>query len=1299
MAERDQLLSSLVKEVLGPRNGPHEVLRADEDPLEEYLCGVLAPYQSASVAEDAEVDLVGEPGEGSDDQADAGEEVSPVGFDPGLLPRPSLDPRARPASLGISFLMDGPVPSIDICCTWGRYVATAGGSWKRVAHGESWSRVDCRPQPVFTLKADSGAQLVVKCRSEGPRWRVTLFFVNRTVAKEERATTDEHIFQPQLRVCASEGAKLLPIEDALSGDEQELLFALQYRDRLPMARGHLCGAVWKAVDPQRPHGTLALPRELPFLWADGEATLPAAVYQWFSWPDVRTEYVPIVPVNAPRMEWPGTASIPLLDPEQLSELWDAASLQAALQPIADGYQAWIGAQHQQLPGLPTQFQAVARTQLARCQSACDRIRAGIVLLAMNADARLSFCFANKAMAMQASWRGKRVQWRPFQLAFQLLNLPALTDESHPEREVCDLLWFPTGGGKTEAYLGLAAFALGFRRLRALRSGQPQVGAGTAVLSRYTLRLLTVQQFRRALALITACELLRVTRSPGAVGWRPKACSDLTPNLWGTTRFSVGLWVGGSVTPNNLQNIEFKNRTGQFETINGAISILEGAVGEGEPAQVLNCPRCEAILAIPTEGFQRGGRQTLHFVMCDVSKKSLAPTVLSSSNFQVGAVRITPHPDPAYVTVSIDFTVLENTKPEVVESWFKNDIRPALGGYSTLLSARASRPGYFIRTTSWGVKKKSEKPFDFEIVCPNPVCELNTGVDWSEETPGGHWPVHEAFASAPGRSSRCPIPAWTVDEQVYGRCPSMVIATVDKFARLAFKPEASSLFGNVDRYNLALGYYRTWCPPRGPSSGLLTAAQRECQPGRDIVVSALAPPELILQDELHLIEGPLGSMVGLYETAVDLLAGGTGSHRRKVKYVASTATVRHADEQVGSLFQRKLEVFPPAGLTASDSFFSRTPESHPVESSGPGRLYVGICAPGRGAQTPTVRLWARLLQHSEDRRTAGANNATLDPFWTLVGYFNAIRELAAAVALARQDILQRLGSISGTPRSLDATEPIELSSRTNSIELPGLLDHLGSRLGSAQTPVNAVVATSMFGTGVDVDRLGLMVVHGQPKTTSSYIQATGRVGRSSGGLVVTFLRAARPRDLNHYEFFVGYHLALHRHVEPVTVNPFSPRARDRGLGAVSVAVLRQISELFSGGRAIPVQERWRAQQRLKGGWYCLAADMARGRTDADVQTLPELMEARAMAQPSGRAPVTGATRSHAIAELDRWQQIAAGAAGQVLYNEPTMVNPASNPVVLGDLAHLVAGLPVAFENAPNSLREVEATTTIQGWRKS
>lgn len=396
----------------------------------------------------------------------------------------------------------------------------------------------------------------------------------------------------------------------------------------------------------------------------------------------------------------------------------------------------------------------------------------------------------------------------------------------------------------------------------------------------------------------------------------------------------------------------------------------------------------------------------------------------------------------------------------------------------------------------------------------------------------------------------------------------------------------------------------------------------------------------------------------------------------------------------SLYDRRLSQFPPPGIEIEDNFFASGGEAHALEAAPPGRLYVGVCAPGRGAQTPIVRIWSRLLQHMENRRQAGISLNDVDPFWTMIGYFNAIRELAGAVALARQDIPERIAFIAPAPRVCPEEEPMELSSRVSSLDLPGMLERLSERLG-ARGPVNTAVSTSMFGTGVDVPRLSLMVVHGQPKTSSSYIQATGRVGRDRGGLIVTFYRASRPRDLSHYEFFIGYHRELYRHVEPVTVNPFSPRARDRALGPVAVAVLRQAVEVPGVAGPIPVQGAWHIQQRHNGGWRCRAGDMAGSQRSPEVTALPVMFESRAAAQPPGRQPQAGVVTNEATSEIARWAQLAALAGQALLYHESSMVFPPSSMVVLGDLAHEARGLGVAYENAPNSLREVESTTTFRG----
>lgn len=1303
MAERDVLVEALVAEVLGPRETATETMPAELDPVDEFIVGVLAPFRASSVEGDADQELAGDNAPGADDDADAGDAVSsPLGVVDSRFPSLTIDPRARPASMGISLAVSAlSRPVLDICCTWARY-SQGGGDWHRAPHGSVRRGVDCSAERSLTDPSDPAVRLIIRSRRDiAGTWKVSLFLVNHTAASE-RPSTPEHVFQPQIRVRCAEGSLLVPLErQRPARDPEDEGLAFLYAGRSALARGHLCSALWRAVDPERPHPHGLAGSRPPFAWLDGRHLFSPDIVAEFEPSDARSEFVPVIPVNAPDKAWSADAgNPPELDPSRLAEIVDGDVLHAQLSPLAAAYEQWIDSQ-ELVAGNP-QPDTPAGRNLAGCRRALARLRDGIKLLATDDDARLAFAFANRAIAVQSQWTKGRVnQWWPFQIAYQLINIPAIVDRAHADREVCDLLWFPTGGGKTEAYLGLAAFTIAHRRIRARHGNSRDQGAGVGVLSRYSLRLLTIQQYRRALALMTACEYLRVHGPAGNRGWRPGGWHDPSDLLWGSHRFSIGLWVGGGVTPNNLQDFQYRDATGQIVTVHGAISILGGKTGEGDPAQVLNCPACASVLAVPPDGLREGDTVTLHLVIGDPDPDldSSVASRLSWEPFEVDSVDVSPHLDATYATVSVRFRAAADASPQLLDKWFDQHLRRQLGRGCRLVSARASRPGYFVRTSEWG-NRRSEKDVEIEIYCPDPECHLNSKMAWSETTEVGDWPVREEFGRKDGLSARCPIPAWTVDEQVYGRCPSMVVATVDKFARLAFEPRASALFGNVDRINEHLGYYRAWAPPTGPGT-LPGSPRQDPTAGRNVATSGFRPPDLILQDELHLIEGPLGSMVGIYETAIDLLATGyDGGVPVRPKYIASTATVRQAREQVSSLFARSLDVFPPPGLRAEESFFSSTGSSHPLDSSEPGRLYVGVTAPGRGAQTPIVRIWSRLLQVPADRRAAGIPVNDLDPFWTLVGYFNAIRELAGAVALTRQDIIQRLMSVAAMPRELAANDPMELSSRASSLELPSMLEDLETRLTAGRDPVNTVVATSMFGTGVDVARLSLMFVNGQPKTTSSYIQATGRVGRTVGGIVVSFYRASRPRDLSHYEYFAGYHTTLYRHVEPVTVNPFAPRARDRAIGPVAVSILRQASRLPAPLGPTAVGERWRVQQRLTGGnWFCRAGEMDAARADSDVSLIPRLLEARASQQPESRRPPSSDTANHADSELDHWRELAAQEQNRLLYYEPTVTRQASRPVVLGDLAHDVARTGQAYENAPNSLREVEATISIEGRRRS
>lgn len=1301
-----------------------------DDPRTEYVAGVLRPepFGSSSPPDpDGQApELVSEAvGEEDDDEVLVG--TAPTS--------PSIDPSQPPRSAGLSFVVESVAPTIRVCATWARYIAEDSG-WRRRADLILTNWLDALvTQRVFER---DGVELRIETspiRNGGRRVSIWLINVHRETERG-RSGPAEHIFQPQIRVLIGRETKLLPMKSAVAAaDDEQRGLDLLYDGREAFARGHMCGAVWRAVDPERDAGEREAdrPSAAPFAFTDAHL-LSADDVTAFSPPDVRTEYLPMYGVEAPETAWSAEGAAPELRAGALAEAWDPEAIEDALRPLADGYAAWVSQLSQRIDALlPGQRQA-ARANLELCSALANRLHDAVNLLRADENVRLAFCFANRAMAMQGTWsRGRPLVWRPFQLAFLAVALRSTADPRDSGRDVCDLLWFPTGGGKTEAYLALAAFTLAFRRLRS------PLGGGTGVISRYTLRLLTIQQFRRALATVTACEVLRVEGlsdpNSRAVGWRPAACQRRETFLWGGTRFSAGLWVGGNVTPNRMDTISARIDN-SLQIYLGAIDILRGArfgyTGPdatlarlvrsgrihqgGEPAQVVNCPCCRALLAVPqSNGGASGlgtGQHVVHIPHAAPGRRiSVTRLVAPAPGVELVGAESAGLVDAFSTTLTFQVAEGAMLTGERLDEWWHDAVAPALHP-GELLCARPARPGYsLIRRNG-----PASAIVGFEVLCPNPECELNRSA-WAENVPvlrsatravvptdrSFRAPEHAALPSLDGSwqdppldhgrlsarvFGRIPIPACTVDEQIYAQCPGLLVATADKFARLAYEPRAAGIFGNVERYHAIEGYYRRggWQPgqpqtyrpdpPGGPGG----------HSALHVGVPAFDPPELVIQDELHLIEGPLGSMVGLYETAIEALS--RGADGRRAKYVASTATVRQAGPQVRALFDREVAQFPPPGLNVDDSFFARTSEPHPLNEKDAGRLYVGLAAPGKGAQTPIVRIWSSLLQSALTTRLAPIEEDP-DRLWTLAGYFNAVRELAGAATLYRQDIPERMRRRYGT--TARSTEPVgymELSSRVDSVELP-------SMLGALETPfgVDVVCATSMFGTGVDIDRLGLMVVHGQPKTTSSYIQATGRVGRRSGALVVTFLRASRPRDLDHFEFFCGYHRALYRHVEAITVSPFAPKARDRCLGPLSVALLRQGAALDGAA----VHEDWRVEQRLAGQRYhSEAMRMAAHRRDAEVLALGGIVERRSQTQPADIRPIAGLTQVEMESELDRWQMLARRAATRddLVYNESAMVRAPTREVVLGDPQHTGASLAQAFENAPQSLRAIEETTTFK-----
>jgi hypothetical protein len=576
------------------------------------------------------------------------------------------------------------------------------------------------------------------------------------------------------------------------------------------------------------------------------------------------------------------------------------------------------------------------------------MREGISAIEQDANVLAAFQLAQRAMAIQFQWSrpNSELKWRPFQLAFQLLVLASLSNRRHRDRDVMDLLWFPTGGGKTEAYLALTAFIILLRRLR--RTAQND-GGGVAALMRYTLRLLTVQQFQRAAAMILACELLR-RRSIR----KQKGLPDL-----GAAPIGIGLWVGAAAVPLTRQD---------------AIARSQG--DPSTPKQLTACPACRSPL-----------------------------------------------------------------------QW------------------RVTRSETTVECTG--------QPADCELAASSPR-----------------------------------LPIWTIPEDVYEHSPALVIGTVDKFAQIVRKPETGALFG------------------RGTSR---------------------SAPDLIIQDELHLISGPLGSMAGLYEVAIDELCR---SDSTRAKVIGSTATIRRAEDQIKALFDRDTYQFPAPGLDAGNSGFAV------IDTADPGRLYVGVTTAGRSATYMLQAIVASLLQAAQ---APGASPAERDHYWTLVSYFNSLRELGRALVLMQDDvpisIRQFAARRTEQPRAIEA--PAELTSRVRSYEVRDMLARLGKPFGHPEV-VHLLVASNMISVGMDIPRLGLMVVNAQPKTLSEYIQATSRVGRGDApGMIVTMYNSMRARDRSHFETFQTWHSALYRDVEATSVTPFASRAQDKALHAILVALVRHL----------------------------------------------------------------------------------------------------------------------------------------------
>lgn len=988
---RDQLVRALRLDLVGPtteEDPAEERLPGWERPSNWYLMGFLIP--------------VGAPVEQAADD-DEQDELGVTPDESGLSEESSDDGKAAkkgyfPSSMGISFLVPPEADSVSVHVTWGDYVLDVeGGEAGRVR--EVWRRVPQErvvPVPLtgsrepcaYDVPESAGLQLQSLERPvageglggrlpEGTR-SVSVFLVNRRAPVGERPDT-AFVFQPQLEVHSEQPFVPRPdLRGASPEDWDEQVADLHYADTPEYATGHGVSADWEVVD-----------RECRV---------------------VRTCWIPTAQVEKTvTVDVPGAT----LSMRQLGDLADGSAAVEALSPLVGRYRKWIESQRTELGELSGQRRQAAEQLLRLAGQAATRIERGIELLGSDADALDAFKVANRAVGAALKRRLADVEdpeWRAFQLAFFLMNIRGIAVPTDAEREIADLLFFPTGGGKTEAYLGLAAFAMVMRRLRHQDGDGGLTGAGVSVVMRYTLRLLTLDQLGRAAGLVCALELER----------------EKDVARYGTWPFEIGLWVGKAATPNVMGHKGFK---GSGDARTRVLQFKNDPRNKPSPIPLETCPWCGTS--------------------------------------------------------------------------FKNDFERDSQAFTLLPDA--------------------DKPEELRIVCTNFEC------DFTRDRP---------------------LPIVAIDEPIYRRLPAFLIATVDKFASLPWVGPSGMLLGGAKRAD-EKGFYG----PAHPGEGRR-------------LVTALDPPDLVIQDELHLISGPLGTMAGLYEATIDGLCTRTIDGRPvRPKVVASTATVRHAAAQIQALFGRAAtQVFPPQGPSRRDSFFART--SKPDQT--PARLYVGVAAQGRNPKVVLRRTWLALMGAAERayREAGGHRNHDnpADPYMTVMGYFNSLRELGGCRRILEEEVQstiknysrrKRIGEQDGLFRDRRTfSEVIELTSRESTDKVAEARRRLECSFHEKER-VDCAIATNMISVGLDIPRLGLMIVLGQPKTSSEYIQATSRVGRDEKrpGLVVTLLNVHKPRDRSHYERFRHYHETFYRSVEVASVTPFAARALDRGLPGALVAYAR------------------------------------------------------------------------------------------------------------------------------------------------
>lgn len=778
------------------------------------------------------------------------------------------------------------------------------------------------------------------------------------------------IFQTEIKVNSN---FLLPFRDYrphLYKTEEDKMLDYLFKDKLAYGIGHNASCTWEICeqDVKKPN--------------------------W-----IKTTFIPSYNVKSQSTETDKIAN-DILNIKNLSSFGNERNkVIGNLQKIADAYLSWINDESRNANG-----NEYGEINILKCKEIHRRIERGIQLLLQNENAYKAFQLANTAIYIQmfqSEWhfnkkdgfeifeRNGNLQlnyndystapfpngkgepsWRPFQLAFILQCIPSFVEVNSTDKDLVDLLYFPTGGGKTEAYFAVSAFLIFLRRL--CFSTQYD---GVNIIIRYTLRLLSAQQFERATKLILACEFIRQHQ-----------------NNLGSEKISIGFWIGDDTIPNSIERAKQKH-TKLLEKLNDRRFDGKKAIN---PFQLTNCQWCNSKI---------------------ISRIKEADTTYSVGH------RINNH---------------------------------------------------------------------LQSHCLNPKCSYN-------ETKGG-------------------LPIVLVDDDIYHKPPTVLFGTVDKFATLAWKGEATTLFNYRENRK----------------------------------------PELIIQDELHLLNGPLGSMVGLFENVILSLCS---NENQRPKIIASTATVKNVAEQIKGLYGREARIFPQYATNSDDTFFSKTLE----ESK---RKYIGILPTGKTTVMTNLQLLSALLYARLEIWEQSANKKDADQFWTLLSYFKSLKEIGRfsnKISSELKPIIQQLqvrrlkyqGDLTYNYWKLSYRN-LELTSRIPNERIKKNLDKLDIQFDGSMKDHKAydlVLATNMISVGLDVGRLGVMVMNGMPPNTAEYIQASSRVARKNEGLVATMFDPFNTRDLSYFEDFVQFHKTFYKQVEPLSVTPFADSALDKMLFTLIVAYFR------------------------------------------------------------------------------------------------------------------------------------------------